>query len=106
MDAMHHPLNLTLDLYLQRMSDRGAFDHLEGAGKPLDLSQHAPSVLDKLMLESDVRPTVVVLIRQEVEIRKRLVEVRDPTIRKDILREIADVRTRIAIEIEATRSFR
>lgn len=102
---MYHPLNLTLDLYLGRQAARGEFDHLEGEGMPLDLSAQAPSVLDKLMKEANVKPVVVLLSQKEVETRHRLSKARDPVTRRKILRELADLQTRIAIEIEAYSRF-
>ena len=105
MDTMYHPLNLTLDLYLKRMAENGEFDHLEGEGKPIDLSPEAPTVLDKLMMEADVKPVVVLLNQKQIEIRSRLATVHDPVKRKSVLRELADIQTRIAIEIEAHKRF-
>ncbi|SNT34693.1 DUF1992 domain-containing protein [Tropicimonas sediminicola] len=99
---MAHPLNLTIDLFLSRMEARGEFDDLSGSGEPIpDLEGPAPSVIDKLLAESDARPVPVLLNIEIAALRERLNGEHDPALRKDIMKELADKQTRLAIEIEA-----
>ncbi|WP_068114072.1 DUF1992 domain-containing protein [Tropicimonas marinistellae] len=103
---MSHPLNLTLEMMFQRLEAQGEFDHLAGAGQPIgNLSEPAPSVLDRIMAEADVKPVPVLLKIEIAAIRQRLAAERDPGARKDILRELADMQTRLAVEIEAYNRF-
>ncbi len=102
---MYHPLNLTLDLYLQRMAAAGEFDHLEGEGKPLDLSPGGPGVMEKLLQEADVKPVIVVLQQKSTHLRSLLKNEGNPDGRRKIQRELADIHTRLAMEIEAWRAF-
>lgn len=99
---MSHPLNLTIDLLLHRMEENGEFDHLPGAGKPLDhLSDPVTTVLDRLLAEAGAKPVPVVLNAEIAAIRARLAETTDAGARKAVMRELADKLTRYAMEIEA-----
>jgi hypothetical protein len=103
---MTHPLNLTLDLYLQRMAARGAFDHLDGEGAPLDISGDAPSVIDKLLREADAKPVPVLLSQEIAALRTQLAATEHIAERRVLQKTIADRQTRLAIEIEAYNRFR
>ncbi|MDV7144817.1 hypothetical protein R3X27_19220 [Tropicimonas sp. TH_r6] len=103
---MHHPLNLTLDLYLKRKAEAGEFDHLEGEGKPLDLDPGRPGIIEKLLQEADVKPLVVMLHQKSTLLQGHLKDERDPDCRRRIQHQLADVQTRIGIEIETWRSLR
>lgn len=99
---MQHPLNLTLDLYLQRMEQSGAFDGLSGSGEPIDnLDGPAPDVLARLMTEAQARPLVVELHRKQAALREQLATVRDADERRALLKQIADTQTWMAVELEA-----
>jgi hypothetical protein len=99
---MAHPLNLTIDLFLSRMEAQGEFDQLAGSGEPIaDLDAPAPTVIDKLLAESEAKPVPVVLNIEIAAIRERLRAEHDPAARKAIMKELADRQTRLAIEIEA-----
>ncbi|PRY21793.1 uncharacterized protein DUF1992 [Aliiruegeria haliotis] len=105
MNAINHPLNLTIDLYLQRMEKRGAFRELPGEGEPVELSKDTPSVINRMMAEADVKPAAVVLYRKQTDLRARLTACMDPAECKVIQRELADLQTRLAIELESLNRF-
>ena len=99
---MAHPLNLTIDLFLSRMEAKGEFDDLAGSGEPIpELDGPAPTVIDKLLAESDGKPVPVLLNMEIAAIRERLRAEHDPAQRLAIQKELADKQTRLAIEIEA-----
>ncbi|WP_116130800.1 hypothetical protein [Tropicimonas sp. IMCC34043] len=101
---MNHPLNLTLDLYLQRMERDGVFDGLSGSGAPIEgLDGAAPDVLGRIMAEAHAKPLVVLLNQRQSALREQLGSLTDPEERRAVQKQIADVQTRIAIEIEAWR---
>lgn len=103
---MYHALKVTLDLYLARLAEQGEFEHLAGEGKPLDLSQDAPTAIDKLLAEAGARPVPVLLKRDIQALREQIAATVNPAARHVLMRKLADTHTRLAIEIEAYNRYR
>ncbi len=103
---MAHPLNLTIEYLLRRKEAEGEFDHLPGSGEPIEsLSEGAPSVFDRVLMEAGAKPVPVLLNIEIAAIRERLAAANDPQERKAIMKELADKQTRLAIEIEAYNKY-
>ena len=103
---MDHPLISLIDQRIHEAEARGDFDDLPGAGKPLP---HEPdpenALINRLMKEHGAKSQLVVLREQIVEAKARLAETRAPEARKAAQKELADLQTRLAIEIEAHRKY-
>lgn len=103
---MAHPLNSLIDMVLGRAEKRGDFDRLEGAGKPLPpVDDPKNAVMNRMMRESKVKPPVVVLKEEIAASRARLAELTDETERRAEMKVMADLQTRLAMEMEAFRRF-
>ena len=103
---MAHPLESLIDQIVQKAEKRGDFDNLAGAGKPLVHPDNpADAVLNRLMKEADAKSPVVVIKRQIVDAQDELKGLDDPADRKAKMRQIADLQTRLAIEMEAFRKY-
>ncbi|WP_341211722.1 DnaJ family domain-containing protein [uncultured Limimaricola sp.] len=101
---MDHPLIDHIDRMIAKAEQDGAFKDLPGAGKPL-AGLHVPgdAVLDRIMHESGARPLAVTLRAQIAEARARLAGLTGETARHEEMRRLADLETRLAIEVEALR---
>lgn len=74
---------------------RGEFDHLEGSGKPVDLTAYFNTPEDlrmaySLLKSSKFVPEEVELIKQIAELRKRLTTTEDENERKALTKELND----------------
>lgn len=103
---MSHPLSFLIDNALREAEANGAFENLPGAGKPIrDLHQPGNAVIDRMLKEAKAKPPVVVFKEKVAESRERLQALTDPTERKEEMRRLADLQTRLAIEQEAFRRY-
>ena len=103
---MHHPLSGLIDQIVQNAEKRGDFEDLPGAGKPLPhLDDPQNAVLNRMMKEADAKSPVVVLRRQILAAQSRLQSLTDPEARKDEMSRLAELQTKLAIEMEAVRKY-
>ena len=103
---MTHPLDSLIDQIVANAARRGDFDHLPGAGKPLPaVDNPADAVLAKIMKEAEATSPVVVIRRQILAAQERLAKLADADARKAEMQVIADLHTRLAIEMEALRKY-
>ncbi|SHK06451.1 protein of unknown function [Shimia gijangensis] len=101
---MDHPLFDLIDQKIQQAQKDGAFDNLEGAGKPLPQEDDPQdALLNRLVRESGGVPEYVSISRELSRLREELRETGDRTQRQDILKEMSMMETRLEI---ARTSFR
>ena len=104
---MPHPLQFLIDQRLGEAESKGAFENLPGSGKPIpDLDIAKDPVLDRLMKEAGAHSPAVLLSKEIKAVEEALKEVTDPAERVAKQRELADLRLKIAIEIEAARKHK
>jgi hypothetical protein len=84
---------------------RGELDNLPGMGQPLDPSTLSADLFAKTLAESGAVHPIAAMGRQLKELRQQLSEVPDPDVRRTIEKEIADLQTRQAVEMEQLRRF-
>lgn len=101
---MDHPL---LDLINQKIAAaeaEGAFDNLEGAGKPLPkVDDPENALINRLIKESGGVPEFISLSRELAKLREELRETGDRTRRQDILKEMSMMEARIDLARKAQR---
>jgi hypothetical protein len=101
---MDHPL---LDLINQKIAAAeadGAFDDLEGAGKPLPkVDDPENALINRLIKESGGVPEFISLSRELAKLREELRETGDRTRRQDILKEMSMMEARIDLARKAQR---
>lgn len=103
---MEHPLNSLIDRIVQNAERRGELDNLPGAGKPLNPEGNPKdAVLNRLMTQSRVKPPVVALQEEITESKRRLQALKDPDLRKVEMKVLADLQTRLALELEGMRKY-
>ncbi len=99
---MDHPL---IDLINKRIADAekdGAFDNLEGAGKPLPrVDDPENEMMNRIIRENGGVPEVVSLKREIADIRASLAGTADRTERRDSIAKIAMLETRLGIALSA-----
>ena len=101
---MTHPLDDLIDKMMAAAVAKGEFDNLPGAGQPLDLDTQAKNpLLHRMMTEAQAKHPVVTLKSQIAAAQKALAETpsSDTTTRRARMKHLADLQTRLAIEIEA-----
>lgn len=95
---MDHPL---IDLINQRIAQaeaEGAFDNLEGAGKPLpECDDPQNALLSRLVRENGAIPPFVALSRELAKLREELRETSDRTRRRDLMKEMSMMEARVEI---------
>lgn len=101
---MDHPL---IDLINQRIAEaeaEGAFDNLEGTGKPLPpCDDPENAVLNRIVKENGGTPEFVLLARELEKLRAELRETGDRTKRHDLMKEMSMMEARIEIARAAWR---
>lgn len=103
---MNHPLSGLIDQIVQNAERRGDFDDLPGAGKPLTgLDNPKDAVLNRIMVEADAKSPVVILRQQILASQERLKSLTDEAARKDEMRVLSELHTKLAIEMEAFRKY-
>ena len=95
---MDHPL---IDLINQKIAAAeadGAFDDLEGAGKPLPREDDPENALiNRLIKESGGVPEFVSLSRELAKLREELRETGDRSRRQDIMKEMSMMEAKIEL---------
>ena len=95
-------LNFLVDKAFREAEAQGALDHLPGAGKPLaEIHQPKDAAINRLLKDAHAVPVVVALHQRIAESQARLRTLTDPDERKQEMRRIADLQTRLAIEQES-----
>ena len=103
---MHHPLSGLIDQIVQNAERRGDFDNLPGAGKPLpQLDNPQNAVLNRIMKEADAKSPVVILRQQILASSERLKSLTDPAERKAEMTRLAELQTKLGIEMDAFRKY-
>ena len=96
-----HPLDHLIEQRIQEALDNGDLSNLPNAGKPLsDLDLSSEDLLARVVREQGGEPAFVTLNRKLQILLKRLDQVNDPIRHKALEQQIADMRTKMAIEKE------
>jgi hypothetical protein len=103
---MTHPLNPAIEMAMKAAEQFDEFKNLPGAGKPLEfLSRPKDAVIDRLMKENQATPLAVQLKNKITELRKSLKAETEETVRKSLIKEIADQQLKLDLELEALRRY-
>ena len=95
---MDHPLIDLINAKIKEAEDHGAFDNLEGAGKPLDLSDDPENaMMVRILKENGATPEYVSLSRELARLRDELRETGDRTRRREIMQEMSMMDARIEL---------
>ena len=98
---MKHPLANLIEERIQEAIDQGDLSNLPNAGKPLaSLEERSDDVLARVMREKGGKPAFVELNGKLQALIQRMSEVSDPLKRRALERQIAEMRTRVALEKE------
>lgn len=102
MQVMDHPLIDLINARIEAAEKDGAFDNLEGAGKPLPKCEDPENELvNRLVRESGGVPEFVSLSRELQRLRAELREAGDRSRRQEILKEMSMMDARIEIARKA-----
>ncbi|WP_424979039.1 DUF1992 domain-containing protein [Leisingera sp. S232] len=95
---MDHPLIDLINARIEAAEKDGAFDNLQGAGKPLpDCDDPENALVNRLVRESGGVPEFVSLSRELHRLRAELREAGDRSRRQEILKEMSMMDARIEI---------
>lgn len=101
---MDHPLYDLITQKIREAEADGAFDNLEGAGKPLPKEDDPENaLLNRLVRESGGVPEFVSLSRELARLRDELRDTGDRLRRQEILKDMSMMQARIEI---ARKSYR
>ncbi|MBR9653103.1 DUF1992 domain-containing protein [Thalassovita aquimarina] len=101
---MDHPLIDLINAKIEQAEAEGAFDNLEGAGKPLpSCDDPENALLNRLVKEAGGVPEFVSVSRELQKLREELRETGDRVRRRDILKDISMMETRIELARKAYR---
>lgn len=97
-NVMDHPLIDLINQKIREAEEEGAFDNLEGAGKPLpQVDDPENALINRLIKENGAVPEFVSLSRELERLREELREADDRTRRQDILKEMSMMEAKIAL---------
>ncbi|SMX38001.1 J-domain-containing protein [Maliponia aquimaris] len=92
---MDHPLIDLINARIKAAEQDGAFDNLEGAGKPLPpCDDPAGAVFTRILRDSGAVPEAVALTRDLARLRECLRDTADRNARAGLIRDIALMETR------------
>jgi hypothetical protein len=95
---MDHPLIDLINQKIAAAEAEGAFDNLEGAGKPLPREEDPENALvNRLIKESGGVPEFVSLSRELTRLREELRETGDRSRRQDIMKEMSMMEAKIEL---------
>ncbi|UWQ31141.1 DUF1992 domain-containing protein [Leisingera sp. M527] len=95
---MDHPLIDLINARIEAAEKDGAFDDLQGAGKPLpDCGDPENALVNRLVRESGGVPEFVSLSRELQRLRAELREAGDRSRRQEILKEMSMMDARLEI---------
>ncbi len=95
---MDHPLIDLINARIRKAEEDGAFENLEGSGKPLpqgDNSQDA--VMHRILKDNGAVPEFVSLSRELSRLRAELLDTTDRTDRKRLIADMSMLEARIEI---------
>lgn len=96
-----------IDRQIQDAADDGTLQRLPGFGKPLDLSRDPfDAMMDRMHKEAKVKPKAVTLKDQIIASTARLKALTGDDARRAEMKILADLQTRLAIEMEQLRRMR
>ena len=89
-DPMDHPLIDLINARIKQAEADGAFDNLEGAGKPLPrVDDPDAEMMNRILRENGAVPEYVSLSRELSRLRDELAETGDRTRRREIMKEMS-----------------
>ena len=101
---MDHPLIDLISQQIAKAEKDGAFENLPGAGKPLDLTEDPKDALMmRAMREGGIKAPIVTMREEIAQIKARLASLTEEAERKSEMAKLADLHTRLAIELDAIR---
>lgn len=93
---MDHPLLDLINARIHEAEKQGAFDDLEGAGKPLPrVDDPENEMMKRIIRENGAEPEFVTLSRELRRLREELAETGDRTRRKEIMQEMSMMEAKI-----------
>ena len=102
--TMDHPLIDLINVKIREAEAEGAFDNLEGAGKPLPkVDDPENALINRLIRENGAVPEFVTLSRELERLRAELRDTGDRTRRREIMKEMSMMDAKIDI---ARRAYR
>ena len=95
---MDHPLIDLINARIEAAERDGAFDNLDGAGKPLPQCEDPENaVMTRIMKENGAVPEVVSLSRELARLREELRDTGDRSKRRQIIADMSMMEARIEI---------
>ena len=95
---MDHPLIDLINARIEAAERDGAFDNLDGAGKPLpECEDPENAVMTRIMKENGAVPEVVSLSRELARLREELRDTGDRSKRRQIIADMSMMEARIEI---------
>lgn len=102
---MDHPLISLIDQQIAKAEAEGQFDNLPGAGKPLDTTRDPYDALVERAREGAGAVSPIAVLRGQIaEARAALAGLNGEAHRAQ-MKVLADLQTKLAIEIETVRRF-
>ena len=99
---MDHPLIDLINARIEQAEAEGAFDNLEGAGRPLRRVEDPENALiNRVLQENGAVPEFVTLSRELARLREELREAGDRSRRSEILKEMSMMEARIDLARKA-----
>ena len=94
-------LKSLVDAQIEKARESGDLERLSGFGKPLNLKGDPfDAMMDRMHKAAKVKPRAVSLKDQIAEETARLAGIEDPDARRAQMKIVADLQTRLAIEME------
>ncbi|MGP6087127.1 J-domain-containing protein [Antarctobacter jejuensis] len=95
---MDHPLIDLINSRIQAAERDGAFDNLEGAGRPLPRCDDPENaVMSRILRDNGAVPEAVALTNELARLRQELRDTADRSARVGLIRDIAMTETRLDI---------
>lgn len=95
---MDHPLLDLINARIRKAEAEGAFDNLEGAGKPLPrVDDPENEMINRILRENGAVPEFVSLSRELAKLREELRETADRTRRREIMQDMSMMDARIEL---------
>jgi len=96
------------EILIQEAISRGEFDHLPGAGKPLDLSAYFDTPEEvrlaySILKNADVLPREVELLQEVALLKEELQQSSDENVRRDLSRAIEQRLLKYRLMVERRR---
>jgi len=99
---MDHPLIDLINARIREAENDGAFENLEGAGKPLpQVDDPDNELMNRIIRENGAVPEFVLLARELAKLREELRETTDRTKRREIMSEMSMMDARIELARKA-----